>query len=104
MTILWFASSESYRVRETILEALHHVWSRSYVCNVAFPYREQRRREKEKERAPTYLLNIHIQPTYAEYFTHTRRRYALRVIWKVIHVKQKAKHCVIAGGTRVEEF
>jgi len=27
--------------------------------------------ESETKRAPTYLLNIHIQPTYAAYFTHT---------------------------------
>lgn len=47
------------------------MYGAAHTCNVAFPYREQRRREREKERAPTYLLNIHIQPTYAEYFTHT---------------------------------
>jgi len=59
--------------------------------------------ESETKRAPTYLLNIHIQPTYAATL-RTRQRYALRVTWKVIHVKQKAKHCVTAGGTRVREF
>lgn len=50
-----------------------------------------------------YLLNIHIQPTYASTL-RTRQCYAPNVAWKVIHVKQKAKHCVSADGTRVGEF
>jgi len=113
MTILWFASSESYGVGDntgspsSCVEPPGCVQRQRFRIENGVNGRERKRwrdREREREReGPMYLLNIHIQPTYASTL-RTRRRYAPSVAWKVIHVKQKAKHRVSAGRTRVGEF
>lgn len=75
--------------------------------NMAFLYREKQREERVREREREGTPRTCWTSTYSRFTPstlRTRRRYAPRVTWKVIHVKQKAKHCVIAGETRVGEF
>ena len=109
MTILWFGQWLTSS-RETMLEALHHAWSRRYACNARF------RIESTPPRGPP----VPVEHPHTQAATYTRHVFSPRahtdrpasgvtttttlVSQKVIHVKQKAKHRVTAGRTRVEEF